>query len=139
MRQHGYIGSFAIVMALFLAPVRASAQAMLADDIVILSKGQREQEKSRTNSHLGSTPGAGERLFRQNPGGGEPRLGEQRAEGRFGRACKLETSSPPQAPKEGPSDRARDKQESYRQRYIRPRPCRSTDSRSARGLRRRAT
>ena len=83
MRQHGYIGSFAIVMALFLAPVRASAQAMLADDIIILSKGQREQEKARTNSHLGSLPGAGERLFRQNPGGGEPRLGEQLGGGAF--------------------------------------------------------
>ena len=83
MRQHGYVGSFAIVMALFLAPVRASAQAMLADDIIILSKGQREQEKARTNSHLGSLPGAGERLFRQNPGGGEPRLGEQLGGGAF--------------------------------------------------------
>ena len=40
MRQHGYIGSFAIVMALSLAPARASAQAMLADDIIILSKGR---------------------------------------------------------------------------------------------------
>ena len=83
MRQHGYIGSFAIVMALSLAPVRASAQAMLADDIIILSKGRREQEKVRTNSHLGSLPGAGERLFRQNPGGGEPRLGEQLRGGAF--------------------------------------------------------
>ena len=83
MRQHGYIGSFAIVMALSLAPARASAQAMLADDIIILSKGQREQEKARTNSHLGSLPGAGERSFRQDPGGGEPRLGEQLGGGAF--------------------------------------------------------
>jgi len=55
---------------------RADAQAMLADDIVILSKGQREQEKARTNTHLGPSPGAGERTFRANPGGGEARLGE---------------------------------------------------------------
>src|SRR5262249_2708500 len=47
-----------------------------ADDIVIFSKGQREQEKARTNSHLGPLPGAGERPFRVSPGGGEPRLGE---------------------------------------------------------------
>lgn len=55
---------------------RADAQAMLADDIVIISKGQREQEKGRTNSHLGPAPGAGERALRANPGGGESRLGE---------------------------------------------------------------
>src|SRR5262249_53130390 len=42
----------------------------------ILSKGQREQEKSRTNTHLGPTPGARERAFRANPGGGESKLGE---------------------------------------------------------------
>ena len=76
MRHPALLGRFAVVMALASAPSRASAQAMLADDIVILSKGQREQEKARTNSHLGPTPGAGEQAFRQNPGGGEPRLGE---------------------------------------------------------------
>jgi cobalt-zinc-cadmium efflux system outer membrane protein len=50
---------------------------MLADDIVILSKGQREQEKARTNTHLGTSPGAGERPFRTNPGAPQARLGEQ--------------------------------------------------------------
>jgi cobalt-zinc-cadmium efflux system outer membrane protein len=56
---------------------RADAQAMLADDIVILSKGQREQEKARTTAtHLGSIPGGGGSPFRANPGGGEARLGE---------------------------------------------------------------
>jgi cobalt-zinc-cadmium efflux system outer membrane protein len=50
---------------------------MLADDIIILSKGQREQEKARTTTHLGPSPGAGERPFRFNPGAGEARLGEQ--------------------------------------------------------------
>jgi outer membrane protein, heavy metal efflux system len=76
MRQHGYIGSLVFVMALSFGPARVTAQAMLADDIIILSKGQREQEKARASSHLGPTPGAGERPFRQNPGGGEPQLGE---------------------------------------------------------------
>ncbi len=60
----------------FALPREVNAQAMLADDIVILSKGQREQEKARTNTHLGPTPGAGERAFRAYPGAGESRLGE---------------------------------------------------------------
>jgi cobalt-zinc-cadmium efflux system outer membrane protein len=56
---------------------RASAQAMLADDIIILSKGQREQEKARTTTtHLGGSPGVGGNPFRSNPGGRESRLGE---------------------------------------------------------------
>ena len=61
---------------LFALPRRVDAQAMLADDIVILSRGQREQEKARTNTHLGPTPGAGRRAFRAYPGGGESKLGE---------------------------------------------------------------
>lgn len=65
-----------LVLGLGAGTGRVSAQAMLADDIIILSKGQREQEKVRTNSHLGPAPGAGERSFRANPGGGDPRLVE---------------------------------------------------------------
>ena len=57
---------------------RAYAQAMLADDIIILSKGQREQEKARTTStHLGGTPGSGGSPFRTSPGSGAPALGER--------------------------------------------------------------
>lgn len=76
MRRAGFTAGLALAVTLPFAPSRASAQAMLADDIVILSKGQREQEKARTNSHLGPLPGTGERPFRVNPGGGDPRLGE---------------------------------------------------------------
>ena len=57
---------------------------MLADDIIILSKGQREQEKARTNTHLGPSPGAGEGPFRVRPGAGEARLGEQPGGATFG-------------------------------------------------------
>lgn len=76
MRHHVLLGACLFAVASSVGARRASAQAMLADDIVILSKGQREQEKSRTSSHLGPTPGTGERPFRLNPGGGDPRLGE---------------------------------------------------------------
>lgn len=57
-------------------PRRGHAQAFLADDIVLLSKGQGEQEKARKMTHLGSSPGAGGPSFRSTPGGLEPTLGE---------------------------------------------------------------
>jgi cobalt-zinc-cadmium efflux system outer membrane protein len=69
-------GCLILAAMLGVAVGRVDAQAMLADDIVILSKGQRTQEKARTESHLGPSPGAAERLFRANPGGGESKLGE---------------------------------------------------------------
>jgi outer membrane protein, heavy metal efflux system len=77
MRHRLLFGAALSALSLFWGAGRAAAQAMLADDIVILSKGQREQEKSKTNTHLGPSPGAGERPFRANPGAGEARLGEQ--------------------------------------------------------------
>lgn len=55
---------------------RVHAQVQLADDIVILSQGLRAQETSRTNSHLGNAPGAGESRFRVVPGSGAPALAE---------------------------------------------------------------
>lgn len=77
MRHHVLLGIFFSAFSLSFGAHRVAAQAMLADDIVILSKGQREQEKARTNTHLGPSPGAGERSFRVSPGAGEARLGEQ--------------------------------------------------------------
>ena len=59
MRCRVFPGLLAAALTLGVGAGRASAQAMLADDIVILSKGQREQEKSRTGTHLGPSPGAG--------------------------------------------------------------------------------
>jgi cobalt-zinc-cadmium efflux system outer membrane protein len=50
---------------------------MLADEIVVVSKGQREQEKARTTStHLGGMPGGGASRFPSNPGAGDAALGE---------------------------------------------------------------
>jgi cobalt-zinc-cadmium efflux system outer membrane protein len=78
MMRTTVIGGLVLVMGLGLMERRADAQAMLADDIIILSKGQREQEKARTTStHLGGTPGSGGSPFPTNPGSGEPALGER--------------------------------------------------------------
>jgi len=55
-------------MALGLGAGRAGAQAFLADDIVILSRGQRAKEKERTETRLGPMPGAGGSQFRFSPG-----------------------------------------------------------------------
>jgi cobalt-zinc-cadmium efflux system outer membrane protein len=70
-----------LTLALTLLPGvrRAEAQAMLADDIIILSKGQRNKEKAKPETHLGPMPGAGESLFRYRPGSIEARLGERSA------------------------------------------------------------
>lgn len=76
MRHRVFLEFLASALMLSVGAGRAAAQAMLADDIVILSKGQREQEKARTNTHLGPSPGARERSLRANPGSGEARLGE---------------------------------------------------------------
>ena len=77
MRCRALLGCLAFALMLSVGAGRAAAQAMLADDIVILSKGQREQEKARTTTtHLGGIPGVGGSPFRANPGSGEPRLGE---------------------------------------------------------------
>ena len=77
MRCRALLGCLAFALMLSVGAGRAAAQAMLADDIVILSKGQREQEKARTTTtHLGGIPGVGGSPFRANPGGGEARLGE---------------------------------------------------------------
>ena len=77
MTHHVFFGSVLSAMTLCLGAQRADAQAMLADDIIILSKGQREQERARINTHLGPSPGTGEAPFRVTPGAGEARLGEQ--------------------------------------------------------------
>jgi cobalt-zinc-cadmium efflux system outer membrane protein len=81
MRQPLIVVGLACVAAFVLGTSRANAQAMLADDIIILSKGQQEQEKARTNSRLSGAPGAGTGAFRTSPGGGESRLVERSGPG----------------------------------------------------------
>src|SRR4051794_13470964 len=67
-----------VLAPLLLGTHRANGQAMLADDIIILSKGQREQEKARTTTtHLGGIPGVGGGRLRANPGSSESALGER--------------------------------------------------------------
>ncbi len=77
MRRRYYVRGCLAVALLLSGATKARAQAMLADDIIILSKGQREQEKAKSsNTHLGNIPGSGGQAFRTNPGSGESRLGE---------------------------------------------------------------
>ncbi|MBX6312868.1 MAG: hypothetical protein IRY99_08130, partial [Isosphaeraceae bacterium] len=68
MRNRSLLGSLVFTMVLGFGAGRAGAQAFLADDIIIISKGQRVKEKARTETQLGPTPGAGGSLFRFSPG-----------------------------------------------------------------------
>lgn len=65
------------LISLLLVPQSVCGQAQLADDLVLISKGQREQERQRDDIHVGPSPGApGSRLAR-TPGSGEPALREK--------------------------------------------------------------
>ncbi|MBX9787516.1 MAG: TolC family protein [Pirellulales bacterium] len=66
-----------VSVLLFGANRRANAQAQLAEDIIVITKGLREQETGRTTSHLGNAPGTGQSRFGIAPGSGEARLGER--------------------------------------------------------------
>ncbi len=77
MNRHTTFGGLVLAAMLGVWTGRVSAQAMLADDIIILSKGQQEQEKSRSRSQLGGAPGAGGSPFRSIPGVGANRPGER--------------------------------------------------------------
>ncbi len=56
-----------------VAPHRAHGQAAaLADEIIILSRGINQQERARSQTHLGSTVGGGASPFSYDPGGREP-------------------------------------------------------------------
>ncbi len=76
MRKLIYSALAAVVMIGF-GTRRADAQAMLADDIVILSKGQRSKEKAKAETHLGPSLGSGASPFPYRPGSVEARLGER--------------------------------------------------------------
>lgn len=76
MRHRLIWGAVLATLAVSFGGSEANAQAMLADDIVILTKGQREQDKAKATSHLGPAPGTASRSFKANPGAGETRLGE---------------------------------------------------------------
>lgn len=70
------IGGISLAVVLGLGIRRAGAQAQLAEDIILLSKGQRERERALSEAHLGPVHGQVERPFAAIPGSGESKLGE---------------------------------------------------------------
>ena len=87
------------------------AQAMLADDIIILLEGPagagEGPDEHATSAHR---PGPGERPFRASPGAGRARARGAGPEGRFARACRPRdvlsaASSDGEAPRPGPRPR----------------------------------
>ncbi len=75
MKQFLFTAALLCAVAVWLRPGRAAAQAMLADDIVLITKGETNKEKARTHQHL-SAPGALESRLPASPGSPEARLGE---------------------------------------------------------------
>jgi outer membrane protein, heavy metal efflux system len=76
MARHVMLCGAAIAVTTLLWGPRADAQiTSLADDIVIISKGQQERQKAQTETHLGVIHGTSERPFAFTPGSGESRLG----------------------------------------------------------------
>ncbi len=49
---------------------RAAAQAMVADDVIVLSKGQQARQKSRLSAVAEASPGSGASLLPPSPGTG---------------------------------------------------------------------
>ncbi|HXT58701.1 MAG TPA: TolC family protein [Pirellulales bacterium] len=71
------ITSFVAITGLLAAAGHAQAQlAALSDEIIVLSKGLQQQERARTTTPLGRTPGAGAAPFSINPGGRGSRINE---------------------------------------------------------------
>lgn len=61
---------------------RGQGPAALADEIIIISAGERAKERERDTTHLGPIHGSVERPFRKVPGTDEARLGERLPERR---------------------------------------------------------
>ncbi|MBX9787786.1 MAG: TolC family protein [Pirellulales bacterium] len=95
IRLRSLLVALTFSVLLFGAQRRADAQAQLAEDIIVITKGVREQESGRTTSHLGNTPGAGQSRFGIVPGSGEPRLGERIAGTGMARRDVLSAASAP--------------------------------------------
>ncbi len=67
MRYQTAVAGFVLVLDLCVMGEHARAQAFLADDIVIISKGQRAREQARTETQLGPILGGASSLFGLNP------------------------------------------------------------------------
>lgn len=77
MIRRAPVVSLMALIALLAVAGKAHAQlAALSDEIIVLSKGLQQQERARTTTPLGRTPGAGATPFNINPGGRGARLGE---------------------------------------------------------------
>ena len=77
MNRTRAIAAWAAVLLASGVPAPAVAQlAALSDEIIVLSKGLQQQERARTNTPLGRTPGAGATPFSINPGGRGARMTE---------------------------------------------------------------
>lgn len=66
------LGSFVLLLA---GPPGTQGQVKVADDVILLTKGQTRKEQARTHEHLAPL-GAGESPFPNSPGAGLPTLGE---------------------------------------------------------------
>ena len=93
--RHFLVFGLMLSALLWGAIQRANAQAQLAEDIIVISKGLREQETGRTTSHLGNAPGAGQSRIGIVPGSGESRLGERIAGTAMARRDVLSAASAP--------------------------------------------
>ncbi|MDQ2622344.1 MAG: TolC family protein [Actinomycetota bacterium] len=67
---------FATVTGFNVRHAQGQGAAALADEIIIISQGQRAKERERDSTHLGVVHGATERPFEKIPGADEARLGE---------------------------------------------------------------
>jgi len=66
------LSCLALVVATLLgAPPALLAQVQLVDDIILLSEGQRKQDRARTDSHLGSGAAQSNSALGPSPGSGE--------------------------------------------------------------------
>ncbi|MGE0535197.1 MAG: TolC family protein [Pirellulales bacterium] len=60
-----------VMAAVLFAGARVHGQISLVDDIIIVSQGQRQQDRARTDNHLGIGAGQSGSLLGPSPGSGE--------------------------------------------------------------------
>ncbi|MBX6312555.1 MAG: TolC family protein [Isosphaeraceae bacterium] len=79
MSRHIILCSIALAIAAGYGSRSARGQGVIsvADEIIVISQGQRAKEQRRDSTHLGPIHGPGERYFAATPGSDEPRLGER--------------------------------------------------------------
>jgi cobalt-zinc-cadmium efflux system outer membrane protein len=95
-----------LVAFVFSACPPVGAQVQLADEVILLSKGARAQESVRTNTHLGTAPGAGGSRFAVVPRFGDPLLAKPTGDASMIRRDVLSAAaaSPGAQPLPGPAE-----------------------------------